>query len=192
MGKDTEGMAKKKTELQKVNVTTRNKDGLDKLFAKMANGEKLTATQQQKVDRYGIIIGLRTAGFSGRIYLKTLMEHKSGLFADLSESHINKLTSECINHFGNTFNINKQAERIFKALEFEEIALKLKQQADYDGHFKYSTEASKLKGLYEAEAMEVRVFANKLVLGDSEKAVKNLQSGVDFEEIDAEEDDTQL
>jgi hypothetical protein len=174
-------------------IKSRETDKLDRIFLKLVNGQELTENEQKKFDRYTVIIGLRTSGFSGRLLMQSLTTHKSGLFSDLSESHINKLVSECNKHFGDSFVIDKKAERMFLALQYEELALMAKKKDDLNNHFRYSQEAAKLKGLYEEDATEIKVQANKIVLSFDEKAVKRLQGGVDFEDVEeADEDSTHI
>lgn len=184
-------MAKKKTLKDKAKANLKGKgremDSMDKILKNRVADEPLTETQQQKYDRYLLIINYRLSGITGRLLVKMLRDDKRELFKDVSDSRINAIIYESIKYFGKYNDIDKQAERMLLAGEYDEIALKLRKEGNYELHLKYKTESAKLKGLYndtiQIEPMQMphnvlssgKEAEKKLIESDVEDAVEDYE-----------------
>lgn len=160
----------------------------EKVFALVLLEKPLSPTQQEMYDRYRLIVNLKSSGFTGRLLIKQL--EASPLFKELSEARLNSIITEVNAIVGKFHIVDKKAERIFLAQQYDEVALKSKSNGNYELFLKFSDAAAKLKGLYQSDDEEPgRRLPETIVLESGAKAVKNLLRGYVDTVEDAENDE---
>ena len=187
MPKDYVQMAKKRMEKAKATLKgkEREQDKFEKIFTNTLLGQPLTPTQQLAYDRYLLIINYRLSGITGRLLLKMLRDDKRELFKDITDNRIHGIISESLKVFGTYNDIDKQAERMLLAGQFDEIALKIRKEGNYELCLKYMAESAKLKGLYDSDSQEKGIGMPKNILSDDTKAKKQLTENT-LEDYDAD------